>query len=115
MINFKNEKKLSVLRIGPNLYRPGSGLLSDSTPYDYTSIMHATNQHSEDINIDTSKPVIERKDGQQSKSKIKEKKISDRLSLVWDFIGVFLSFFRVYFFYVVVYYLFSSSIVFIDF
>lgn len=47
-------------------YGPGSGLLSDSTPYDYTSIMHATNQHSEDINIDTSKPVIERKDGQQS-------------------------------------------------
>lgn len=36
--------------------------------------MHATNQHSEDINIDTSKPVIERKDGQQSKSKIKKQK-----------------------------------------
>lgn len=47
-------------------YGAESGLIGDLTPYDYTSIMHATNQHSEDINIDTSKPVIERKDGELS-------------------------------------------------
>lgn len=88
-------KKLSVLRIEPYPYRPGSGLLSDSTPYDYTSIMHATNQHSEDINIDTSKPVIERKDGQQSKSKIKKRK-----NYPTDYVlsGILLEFFMCNFF-----------------
>ncbi|XP_042877415.1 zinc metalloproteinase nas-14-like [Penaeus japonicus] len=47
-------------------YGPESGISGDFAPYDYTSLMHATNQHREDINIDITKPVIERLDGQEN-------------------------------------------------
>ncbi|XP_071552436.1 zinc metalloproteinase nas-14-like isoform X2 [Panulirus ornatus] len=56
--NIKDEAKQYFTK-----YSANSVYVPDDLDYDYTSIMHATNVYSDKVNVDMSKPVIWRNDG----------------------------------------------------